>query len=468
MGRASGGALAWAIVLLSLVSAFAGCEAILDVSSLKDRASPDAGGDDGASSGSGSGSGSSAGSEAGSSGAGSGSGSGADAGSSSGTDGGSSGGGNDGGACTPGAQRCAGDGVETCGASGVWGAAWPCATGMCTGNACTGTTTAGTSCTNGGEALTHCGGSTQTTGGEGCCTSLEVPGGTYDRTYTNDGTGATGESDPATVSGFRLDKYLVTVGRFRQFVIALSGGATSGYTSSATGYMPKAGDGKHAHLNGGNGLNAVGSTGPYEPGWVVADDSNVVPSNANLACNANDDDATWTDAPGAHENLAINCVTWWEAYAFCIWDGGFLPSEAEWEYVAAAGSQQREYPWGPTDPSLTSGYAIYQCNYPPSPGSCMTTGVNVAPVGVAPQGAALWHQLDMAGNMWEWALDWYADSYVVPCTDCTNLTISASGRTTRGGSFATLETTSLLSAHRDYWMPGTRDVEYGFRCARAP
>ena len=31
--------------------------------------------------------------------------------------------------------------------------------------------------------------------------------------------GPTGEADPASVSGFRLDKYLVTVGRFRQYVI---------------------------------------------------------------------------------------------------------------------------------------------------------------------------------------------------------------------------------------------------------
>jgi len=57
-------------------------------------------------------------------------------------------------------------------------------------------------------------------GTESCCTSLEVTGGTYYRTYTNDGTGPTGEADPATVSSFRLDKYLVTVGRFRQFVRA--------------------------------------------------------------------------------------------------------------------------------------------------------------------------------------------------------------------------------------------------------
>ena len=46
----------------------------------------------------------------------------------------------------------------------------------------------------------------------------------------------------------------------------------------------------------------------------------------------------------------MNCVNWFEAYAFCIWDGGFLPSDTEWEYAAAGGSLQREYPWGSTAP----------------------------------------------------------------------------------------------------------------------
>ena len=51
--------------------------------------------------------------------------------------------------------------------------------------------------------------------GVSCCASLEVPGGTFYRTYTSNDAGPTAEADPATVSGFRLDKYLVTVGRFR-------------------------------------------------------------------------------------------------------------------------------------------------------------------------------------------------------------------------------------------------------------
>ncbi len=48
---------------------------------------------------------------------------------------------------------------------------------------------------------------------------------------------------------------------------------------------------------------------------------------------------------GSNENQPINCVTWYEAFAFCISDGGYLPTAAEWNYAAAGGSDQRAYPF---------------------------------------------------------------------------------------------------------------------------
>jgi sulfatase modifying factor 1 len=312
------------------------------------------------------------------------------------------------------------------------------------------------SCALGGPGMTNCGASS-----ESCCTSLEVTGGTYFRTYTNDGIGPTSEADPATVSGFRLDKYLVTVGRFRQFVnVALP-------PEGGTGWLPSPGSGKHAYLNNGNGLAATG--GGYEPGWVASDDSNILVTGAHLAVEG--DYATWTASPGSQENLPMNFVNWYESYAFCIWDGGFLPSEAEWEYAAAGGSQQREYPWGSTAPGTANQYAIYadattgECFYP-SFGAPCAGAANIAPVGYATQGAGLWGQLDLAGDVWEWNIDWYAYSYVDPCTDCAGST-AESIRVVRGGDFAS-DASNLLPPLRDNFDPHDRQSNLGFRCARTP
>src|SRR6202007_2812018 len=102
------------------------------------------------------------------------------------------------------------------------------------------------------------------------------------------------------------------------------------------------------------GLADVADAGTYESGWLESYNSQVAPTDANLVSSCDvPNTATWTTSPGTQENLPMNCVNWYESYAFCIWDGGFLPSEAEWEYAAAGGSQQREYPWGATAPGTT-------------------------------------------------------------------------------------------------------------------
>jgi len=315
------------------------------------------------------------------------------------------------------------------------------------------------SCAPGGAGMTNCGGGGDGGGSESCCTSPSVAGGTYYRTYANSGSGPTSEADPATVSGFRLDKYLVTVGRFRQFVTAWNGGS---------GYTPPAGSGKHTHLNGGRGLENSGSAGTYETGWLTSDNGNIAPTNANLS-GGSSGYQTWTNNPGSQETLPINYVNWFEAYAFCIWDGGFLPSEAEWEYVAAGGSEQREYPWGSTAPGTACPgtgcqYAIYGGYYPNGSGICSSVSV-VAPVGTATLGAALWGQLDMAGEMWEWNVDVYA-FYRNPCADCAYLTV-ASSRMTRGGG-ACNTASYLLPWSRGIGTPTDRQGGQGFRCARTP
>jgi sulfatase modifying factor 1 len=288
---------------------------------------------------------------------------------------------------------------------------------------------------------------------DSCCTSVEVPGGTFYRTYTNTGGGPTGEADPATVSGFSLDKYEVTVGRFRQFVDAWK-----------AGYLPPVGSGKHVHLNGGRGLANTSVPGTYEPGWIATDDANIDPTDFTLSCPPLG--ASWTSSPGANETQPISCVTWAEAYAFCIWDGEFLPSQAEWEFAAAGGgdaSGQREYPWGSTDPGTENQYAIYGCLYDQS---CST----LAPVGGRPLGAGRWGHLDLAGNVDEYALDWLVDQLSNPSVDGAATTVVTpcwcDVRTSGGG--AALERAALLSPALRGGESAPRMDYTGFRCAAPP
>ena len=305
---------------------------------------------------------------------------------------------------------------------------------------------AASSCQGASADVTRCGAS-----GESCCASAEVPGGTYFRTYGAAGGSVSTLADPAAVSGFRLDRYEVTVGRFRAFVNAWNGGA---------GWHPAAGSGKHTHLNGGRGLLNAGVQPGYEPGWATSDDGNVAPTSANLACDSQL--ATWTASAGNDEDLPVNCVNWYEAFAFCIWDGGFLPSEAEWEYAAAGGQEQRDYAWGAMDPGTASQYAIYDCDYPA--GSDLCTG-GAAPVGTATLGAGLWGQLDMAGNVNEWNADSFG-AYADACTDCAHLD-PAPFRVIRGGYFDN-DASYLLAAARSDDPATARSICIGLRCARTP
>jgi formylglycine-generating enzyme required for sulfatase activity len=220
-------------------------------------------------------------------------------------------------------------------------------------------------------------------------------------------------------------------------------------------------------MNGCRGLANAASPGTYETGWVSSDDANLGFNNGGPCAL---DVTTWMQYSG-NENLPINCVNWSTAYAFCIWDGGFLPSEAEWEYAAAGGNQQRLYPWGSTPPGTSNQYAIYNCYYPNETGNCVGTA-NIAPVGTALQGAGRWGQLDLVGEMGQWNMDWFSSNYVNPCTDCAYLAMTVPAyQSIRGsGSFAanpSFPTLSLLATARsNHGRPDGDQI--GIRCARSP
>ena len=247
-----------------------------------------------------------------------------------------------------------------------------------------------------GAAVTppSCEGLASTCGGTGgskdCCASNVVvgtgDGGVFYR--SNDTTA------PATVSDFKLDVYEVTVGRFRAFVNAGKGTQAS---------PPAPGDGAHPKIAGSS----------WDSSWNASLTVATFALKAGLKCDPSY--PAWTDTPNGNETRPINCVTWFEAFAFCAWDGGRLPTEAERNYAAAGGSEQRDYPWGAgIDPSKAS----YGCGG--SDAGCSFT--NLLPVGSdSPPGDGKWGQAELAGNLWEWALDWYASPYGIPCNDCADL-----------------------------------------------
>ncbi len=269
-------------------------------------------------------------------------------------------------------------------------------------------------------------------GNDDCCKSLLVPGGTFYRSY--DGWDYTDKSYPATVSDFYLDKYELTVGRFRAFVNAGMGTQAS---------PPAASAGAHPGITGSG----------WDSTWNTKLAATTAALTTNLKCYGGY--LTWTDTAGSNESMPVNCLDWYTAFAFCAWDGGRLATEAEWNYAAAGGSEQRSYPWSSpaTSTTINDSYAVY----------CGST-CNILNVGAkSPTGDGKWGQSDLAGNVWEWTLDGYASPYPMPCDNCADLT-TASVRVYRGGDFYG-NASDLLSAVRMYGGTGPANA-VGARCAR--
>jgi formylglycine-generating enzyme required for sulfatase activity len=147
-------------------------------------------------------------------------------------------------------------------------------------------------------------------------------------------------------------------------------------------------------------------------------------------------------------------VSWYEAEAYANWRSadGFvcrLPTEAEWEY-AARGPASPKYPWGDLPDSNRAftnegRYTIPQ------------------PVGAREGGVSWVGAADMAGNVWEWAYDWYDPSYYQSMirTDPTGPSTGQS-KILRGGSFRQ-DINTARSTDR-YWGPPHSQIdEVGFR-----
>lgn len=353
-----------------------------------------------------------------------------------------------GGLCVGPCTNAVKDGAETdvdCGGSGACARcvegktcaqAGDCVANSCVNGVCK--AVSGASC----EGLAkNCG----ATADQDCCDTRLVTGGTFPMgqgkadAYTDGKYDDEKPEHDVTVSDFKLDTYEVTVARFRQFAKAYPGS------------KPAVGAGAHALIEGS--------------GWQQAWDDKLPPTQKEMmdfeSCNSIS--TTWTADEGKHDTYPINCVGWHVAFAFCAWDGGRLPTEAEWEYAAAGGSENRLYPWGATAPGAN-----------PALANCSDSDDSPrVPVGSHPLGAGRWGHQDLAGGLGEWVLDaydgsWYSGAGKV-CDNCANLDSTQEDRVNRGGAFEDIYLNSVLrAASRERLEPSTHYHALGFRCARSP
>lgn len=144
-----------------------------------------------------------------------------------------------------------------------------------------------------------------------------------------------------------------------------------------------------------------------------------------------------------------------------------LPTEAEWEYAARAGSPDHYY-WGNDfDPNFAFYYETTRETgyHGRDVTSCPTPFLNERRPGYCANDFGLMHML---GNVWELTQDVYKSSYENASTNGHQAASGAgSYRVVRGGSWYSFAR-SLRSAYRDIVKPDTRKFNLGFRLVRMP
>jgi sulfatase modifying factor 1 len=265
----------------------------------------------------------------------------------------------------------------------------------------------------------------------------------YDRGFLTDGEGPV---RAVSLSSFEIDTYPVTNADFAAFIAATNYRTEAelfGWSFVFWAHIPKE-----------NFEAVVEDTVAAAPWWCK------VPG------------ATWNhpEGPGSgvqdRSSHPVVHVSWNDAAAYATWASKSLPTEAQWEYAARGGLEQKLYPWGdeltPEGKHLCN---IWQGEFPVNDtaedgyaGSCP---VHSFP----PNGNGLY---SVTGNVWEWCADWFDNQFSTQLIHDPKGPSTGQTKVMKGGSFLCHASycNRYRVAARTSNTPDSSASNVGFRCVR--
>ncbi len=278
------------------------------------------------------------------------------------------------------------------------------------------------------------------------------------------------------VKDFYMDEHEVTIGEFRAFVEATGYKTVAEYDvdwEQLKKQLPPDTERPHDSL-----LRAGALVFHYVPRGVDRDDL----SNWWTFVRG----ADWRHPRGeeidldAYSDYPVTQISWYDALAYAKWAGKRLPTEAEYEYAMRGGLADQMYPWGADRVQPTAQQGNFLQGDFPYNNTAEDGYESLAPVrSFAPNGYQLY---DIAGNAWEWTMDWYAPDQYQRDQMKHEITYDPQGpdyprevydpnalnKVVRGGSFLCNDSwcSGYRNARRMRLSPDSGMEHLGFRCVR--